>query len=142
MSFPDVKTLLPHRDPILLVDRITAFDPGKSIRTEFTVRNDMSVFAGHFPGNPVLPGVYSIEAMTQTGVCLLMADDHNQGKAPLFLGVNNARFFRPIVPGDILEMTAEIVSIRKDKPVCTLKEEVRVKGELAAACEAVVFLKS
>ena len=141
MPFPDVKMLIPHRPPILLVDRITELVPDKSISTEFYVDPELPVFAGHFPGSPVLPGVYSIEAMTQTGVCLLMTQKKNQGRTPLFLGVNNARFKKAILPGDRLDMTAEILSVREDKEIYTLKEELSVEGEPAAVCEAVVIIK-
>ena len=141
MSFPDVKTLIPHRPPILLVDRITELIPGKTIRTEFYADPGMPVFAGHFPGDPVFPGVYSIEAMTQTGACLLMSQNENRGRTPLFLGVNSARFIKAVRPGDILEMCAEILSVRKDKEIYTLKEELCVNGETAAVCEAVVIMK-
>lgn len=141
MNYPDVKTLLPHRYPILLVDEITALDPGRSIRTSFYVDPALPVFAGHFPNDPVFPGVYSIEAMTQTGVCLLMTDEKNTDKVPLFLGINEARFLKAIRPGSTLELSAEIVSFRKDKQIFTLKETAAVNGETAACCEAVVILK-
>ena len=138
---PDVKTLLPHRFPILLVDRITELAPGKRIQTVFYVDPALPVFEGHFPGNPVLPGVYSIEAMTQTGVCLLMSKEKNIGKTPLFLGVDRAKFMKAVLPGNTLEMTAEILSFREDKQIYTIKETAAVNGEPAAVCEAVVILK-
>ncbi|MCR4751206.1 MAG: 3-hydroxyacyl-ACP dehydratase FabZ [Eubacterium sp.] len=141
MSFPDVKTLLPHRFPLLLVDRITALTPGRSIQTEYYVDPKLPVFTGHFPGNPIFPGVYSIEAMTQTGVCLLLSSEENRHLTPLFLGVNNARFKETILPGDTLKITAEIQAVRRDKKIYTLKEEVFVRDRSAAVCEAVVILK-
>ena len=141
MTFPDVKTLIPHRPPILLVDRITELIPGKRIETEFYVDPALPVFSGHFPGDPVFPGVYSIEAMTQTGVCLLLFPEENRTKTPLFLGVNHARFTKPVRPGDTLNITAEILSVREDKPVYTLKEDLFTEDGRAASCEAVVFLK-
>ena len=141
MYYPDVKTLLPHRFPILLVDRITSLVPGRSIRTSFFVDPELPVFAGHFPGNPAFPGVYSIEAMTQTGSCLLLADGKNAGKTPLFLGVNAARFLKPILPCDTLEMTAEIKRVREDKQIYTLRETIMTGQAAAASCEAVIILK-
>ena len=141
MYYPDVKSLLPHRFPILLVDRITSLIPGKSICTSFFADPKLPVFAGHFPGNPVFPGVYSIEAMTQTGSCLLLTDEKNTGKTPLFLGVNAARFLKPILPGDTLEMTAEIKAVREDKQIYTLSETIMTGQTMAASCEAVIILK-
>ena len=141
MDYPDVKTLLPHRFPILLVDKILELDLGHSIKTRFFVDPNLPVFSGHFPENPVFPGVYSIESMTQTGSCLLLADPKHVGKTPLFLGVNNARFLKPVYPGVILELRAKITHIREDKQIYTLEEQALIGNEIAACCEAVVILK-
>lgn len=136
-----VKTLLPHRDPILLVDEITEVIPGESIKTRFTVPTDMEIFKGHFPGNPIFPGVYSIEALSQASACLLMFDEKNKGKLPIFLGVNKASFSKPIRPGDTIETHAKYKSAREDKLLYVMDEEAYVNGEPVAVCEAVLIMK-
>ncbi len=141
MNYPEVKTLLPQRFPILLVDEITELDPGHSISAKYYVDPKLPVFEGHFPGNPIFPGVYSIESIAQTGACLMLADEKNAGMTPIFLGINETRFLKAILPGDTLELHSEFTAVREDKKIYTLKGSASVNGETAVTSESVVILK-
>lgn len=106
----EILKLLPHRPPILLVDRIINCEPARIIETEFAVRADLPVFAGHFPETPILPGVYMIECMAQTADLLLLQMEKNRGKLPILFQVGAMRFMRPAVPGDLLQIRAELLA--------------------------------
>ncbi len=141
MKFPDVKSLLPQRYPLLLVDKITALDPGHTISAKYYVDPDLPVFEGHFPGNPIFPGVYSVESIVQTGASLLLADEKNTGLTPIFLGIDDTRFHKMILPGDTLELEAEIISAREDKKIYTLQGTAKVNGEVATTSKFTGILK-
>jgi 3-hydroxyacyl-[acyl-carrier-protein] dehydratase len=106
--------LLPHRSPFLFVDRVDEHIPGVSIRARFLVTGDEPFLAGHFPGNPIFPGVLQLEALAQAGAIAVLADERFAGKLPLFGGVEGARFRRVVRPGDelILNVELERVSAR------------------------------
>ncbi|MBT9683783.1 beta-hydroxyacyl-ACP dehydratase [Pseudoflavonifractor sp. MCC625] len=108
LTLEEIKSIIPQRPPILLVDEVSKLIPGDSIETRFYVSPDMSVFQGHFPGNPVLPGVYSVEALAQTADILLLSLERYQGMVPLFMGIDQMRFKHKILPGVHLRMTARI----------------------------------
>lgn len=103
----EIKQIIPHRDPMLLVSTVEEMVPGESIVTTFWVDPQREIFKGHFPAEPVLPGVYSVECMAQTADILLLSTERYAGKVPLFLGINNVRFLRKILPGDTLEIHAQ-----------------------------------
>jgi 3-hydroxyacyl-[acyl-carrier-protein] dehydratase len=100
--------LLPHRPPFRFVDAVDALDPGVSVRGRYRVTGDEELLTGHFPGNPVFPGVLQLEALAQTGAIAVLADDRYAGKLPLFGGVEKVRFRRLVRPGDELVMTVEL----------------------------------
>jgi len=100
--------LLPHRPPFRFVDAIDALEPGVSVRGRYRVTGDEAFLAGHFPGNPVFPGVIQLEALAQTGAIAVLADERYAGKLPLFGGVEKVRFRRLVVPGDELVTTVEL----------------------------------
>jgi 3-hydroxyacyl-[acyl-carrier-protein] dehydratase len=100
--------LLPHRPPFRFVDAVDAFEPGVSVTGRYRVTGEESFLAGHFPGNPVFPGVIQLEALAQTGAIAVLADERYAGKLPLFGGVEKVRFRRLVVPGDELVMTVEL----------------------------------
>ena len=102
---------LPHRPPFRFVDAIDLLEPGGRVVGRWRTRGDEDWFAGHFPGNPVLPGVLKLEALAQTGAVAVLADERTAGKLPLFGGVEDVRFRRIVRPGEELVMTVELERI-------------------------------
>jgi len=133
LNSQEIQKLIPHRYPFLLVDRITACEPGESASGIKCVSANEMQFLGHFPGNPIMPGVLILEAMAQVGAVCILSLPENRGKLAVFGGVKEARFRRQVVPGDVLEMTCEIV--RRMGPVGIGKATARVGGQLAATAE-------
>ena len=129
--------ILPHRYPFLLVDRVLEVDQDKRIVALKNVTINEPFFKGHFPGTPVMPGVLTIESMAQTGAILLLLErSADLGKTLVYLmGIDEAKFRRPIVPGDQMRIVAEV--IRRKSTVWKMKGEVYVGSELAA--EAVLL---
>lgn len=107
-----IKEIIPHRDPFLLIDEVLDFQPGKRARAVKHVSADEPYFAGHFPNYPVMPGVLIIEAMAQTGGIVMLSLPENRGKLALFGGIKEARFLRQVRPGDTLELECEIDRVR------------------------------
>ncbi|MEI6232544.1 MAG: 3-hydroxyacyl-ACP dehydratase FabZ [Planctomycetota bacterium] len=134
MDIEKIKTILPHRYPFLLVDRILEIDPGKRILGIKNVTSNEPFFEGHFPGNPVMPGVLILEALAQVS-CVLVLDDLNlPGCISLFTGADGVAFRRKVVPGDQLKLEGVVERIRF--PFGKVKVTATVDGELAA--EAVI----
>ncbi len=132
-----VKELIPHREPILLLDGLTVLIPGKSAVGVKYVDPDDYFLAGHFPENPIMPGVLMVEALAQTGACALMGSKDAQGKLVMFAGIDRVRFRRPVRPGDTLNLSVEIDRIRgpigRGQAVATVDGEVAVEGRLTFA---------
>ena len=114
MTSTDWVGLLPHRPPFRFVDSVAAIEPGESVSARYRVTGDEAFLAGHFPGNPVLPGVIQLEALAQAGAIALLADARYAGRLPLFGGVERVRFRRIVRPGDelALDVTLERLSGR------------------------------
>ena len=127
-----IQEILPHRDPMLLVDTVEELTPGEHIVTTFFVDPQRDIFRGHFPGEPVLPGVYTVECMAQAADVLLMADGQFPGKLPLFIGINNVRFLSKIRPGDTLRIEAAIKEAKTEKAIFTCSAQV-FDGDVFAA---------
>ncbi len=136
-----VKAVIPHRDPMLLVDSVEELEPGERISASFYVDPQREIFKGHFPGDPVLPGVYSVECMAQTADILLLSTPRYAGKVPLFLGINNVRFLQKILPGDTLEIKAVMSSERPEKAIATCSAEIRTRGALAATGDVTLAMR-
>jgi beta-hydroxyacyl-ACP dehydratase FabZ len=135
----EILRLLPHRYPFLLVDRILEMTPGpvvvgSKVKGLKNVSVNEPFFQGHFPGNPVMPGVLVLECMAQVGGCLFFAGEADPEKKLMYLsGVDKARFRRPVFPGDQLIVVAEIVHVRSK--LVRMKAEARVDGALCAEAE-------
>jgi 3-hydroxyacyl-[acyl-carrier-protein] dehydratase len=108
---PDVEdpvALLPHRPPFRFVDRVVTLEPGHAIEATYLVTGEEAFLAGHFPGNPLFPGVIQLEALAQAGAIAVLADERYAGKLPLFGGVEGVRFRRLVRPGDELRLRVEL----------------------------------
>ena len=112
MDAQEIMALLPHRYPFLLVDRILLLEPGRRAVGIKNVSLNEPVFQGHFPGQPVWPGVLILEALAQTGAVALLALPEYRGKIPYFGGIERARFRRPVLPGDQLRLEVELLKVR------------------------------
>ncbi len=104
----DPVALLPHRPPFRFVDAVDRLEPGHGIEARYRVTGEEPFLAGHFPGNPVFPGVLQLEALAQTGAIAVLSDERYTGKLPLFGGVESVRFRRLVRPGDELTLVVEL----------------------------------
>ncbi len=140
-NLEQIKQILPHREPILLVSTVEELVPGQEITTTFYVDPSMEIFKGHFPGNPVFPGVYTSEAMGQTTDILFMVDPKYAGKVPLLLGNNNFRFKKMVKPGDTLVIKGKFLSERPEKAIVSAYLEASVDGEVAVSGEVTIAMR-
>ncbi len=139
MELTDILKLLPHRYPILLVDRVLELIPGKRVVALKNVTANESFFQGHFPGYPVMPGVLIVEAMAQAGcVMMLSGIDNPENKVPFFTGIDRCKFRRPVVPGDQLRLELDV--LRQRGGLCKLQGKAMVGEELAAEAEIMAVL--
>jgi len=108
----EIMRILPHRYPMLLIDRITEFEPMKYARGYKNVSANEPMLEGHFPGNPLLPGVYMVEALAQLGGAAIMPPGDLARKVPYLAAIEKVKFKRPVVPGDRLDMEARVTKVK------------------------------
>lgn len=139
LTTEQIMEIIPHRHPFLLVDIIEQLEPGKRAVGYKCVTYNEPFFAGHFPGEPVMPGVLQIEACAQVGAVAILSMENNRGKTAYFGAVNSAKFKRKVVPGDKLRMECEI--IRQKGPVGVGRASAYVGDELAMSAELTFIVK-
>ena len=137
LNIDQIKELIPHRYPFLLVDKVIELEEGKRAVGIKNVTANEPFFQGHFPNYPIMPGVLIIEAMAQVGCVAMMSMDENKGKLGVFAGIDKVRFKKEVRPGDTLTMEVEMLSVRRNIGKATAKafvgEELACTGELLFA---------
>ena len=133
MTTQEIMEILPHRHPFLLIDTVEEVEPGVRAVAKKNVTFNEPFFAGHFPGNPVMPGVLIVEALAQTGAVAILGKDENRGKTAYFASINSAKFKRKVVPGDILTLETEIIKVKG--PIGVGKATAKVGDEIACIAE-------
>ena len=129
-----IMEIIPHRYPFLLVDRVLELEDGKRIVALKNVTFNEPFFQGHFPGNPIMPGVLVVEAMAQAGAVLLLhSRPESRGRVVYFAGIDKAKFRRPVVPGDAVRLQVEVLKLRSR--TCLMRGEAHVEGNLVAEAE-------
>ena len=140
LSNKDIMEILPHRYPFLLVDKVVDYEPGKWAEGIKCVSANEMQFLGHFPNEPVMPGVLIIEALAQVGAIAVLTEEENKGKLVFFGGIKNARFKKKVVPGDVLTMKCELIA--RKGPIGFGKAVALVDGKVAASAELTFAIES
>lgn len=143
LNINQIKEFLPHRYPLLLVDRVLDWEAGKRITTIKNVTVNEEFFNGHFPYKPVMPGVMMIEAMAQSAALLsflTMGQKPDENSVVYFLGIDGARFKRPVEPGDQLKMDVEI--LRCARGIWKYKAQASVDGQIAVEAELMCTMRN
>lgn len=130
-----IMDMIPHRYPFLLVDRITECVPGKYSKGYKNLTFNEPFFQGHFPGNPIMPGVLQTEALAQLGAGILMTMPEYKGKLVVYAGIDNCRFKRIVRPGDRLDMEVELLKVKG--PIIKAQGKVSVDGHLAMSADMI-----
>ena len=133
----EIKKIIPQREPFLMIDKVEEYVPGESAIAIKEVKEDEYYFKGHFPGNPIMPGVLIVESLAQTGAVAILSMEENKGKNALFGGIDKLRFTKQVVPGDTLRLEVKIIKkkgpIGIGEAVATVDGKIVAKGELTFA---------
>ena len=133
----EIQNIIPHRYPFLLVDRILEIEEGKKAVGIKNVTANEPFFQGHFPGNPIMPGVLIVEALAQVGAVAVLSMESNKGKLALFAGIDGVRFKKQVTPGDTLRLEAELTAFKrgigKANVAAYVGDELAVSGEMMFA---------
>ncbi len=141
LTVQQIEKLLPHRYPFLLVDRIIALEPERRVIGVKCVTMNEPFFAGHFPGHPVMPGVLILEALAQTAAIMslhTLAEEQRAGKVIYFMAIDGARFRKPVVPGDRLELHCEM--LKHKGQIMKVRGEAKVDGQVVAEGEFMAMM--
>lgn len=137
LNSTEIQKIIPHRYPFLLVDRIIEMEEGKRAVGIKNVTVNEPFFQGHFPGNPIMPGVLICEALAQVGAVAILALPENRGKIGVFAGMDNFKFKKQVTPGDTLILSAELTAFKRNigkaNVVATVDGAVAAKGEITFA---------
>lgn len=131
LNIDKIKKIIPHRYPFLLVDKVEIIVNGKSGKGVKNVTINEPFFQGHFPNEPIMPGVLIVESIAQVGAVVILSEEKFKGKTPYFAGLNKVKFKKKVVPGDVLEMDVEMIKMRSSIGIA--KGSASVNGEVA--CE-------
>ncbi|MBI6872878.1 MULTISPECIES: 3-hydroxyacyl-ACP dehydratase FabZ [Clostridium] len=138
LGVKEIQEIIPHRYPFLLIDKVTYMEPGKKVIAYKNVTMNEYFFQGHFPAEPVMPGVLIIEALAQAGAVAILSQDSFKGKIAFFGGINKAKFRKKVVPGDVLKLEVEIVKIKG--PAGIGKATAYVEDKKAAEAEIMFMI--
>lgn len=142
LTHQQVLDILPHRPPMLLIDEVTSLEPLKSIQAKLTIDPTWDIFRGHFPGSPIFPGVLSVECMAQASDIMIMTAEKYAGLTPLFASINEAKFLRGILPGDVVIATAEVAEINEAKAKIVCRAQLhKENGDLAASATVTIAMR-
>ena len=137
LDIKQIMEIIPQRAPFLMIDKVEELVPGQSCIAYKNVCMNEPHFAGHFPGNPIMPGVLIVEALAQTGAMAILSMEENKGKNALFGGIDKLRFKKQVVPGDVLKLEVHIIKqkgpIGVGGAIATVDGKVAAKGELTFA---------
>jgi 3-hydroxyacyl-[acyl-carrier-protein] dehydratase len=131
----DIMRIIPHRYPVLLIDRVIELEPGKRVVAIKNVTNNEPQFTGHFPGRPIMPGVLMVEALAQAGAVAVLSLPEYHGKLALFAGIDECRFRRTVLPGDTLRLEVTLDKLRgvfgRGRGVATVDGEIAVEATIS-----------
>lgn len=140
LNTTQIMEIIPHRQPFLLLDTVEELEPGKRALARKCVSYNETYFAGHFPKEPVMPGVLIVEAMAQAGAVAVLSMPDMKGKTAYFAGIQSAKFKRKVTPGDVLDLDVEIVKMKG--PIGIGKGSAFVDGKLVASAEIMFAIGS
>ena len=137
LDINEIMKIIPQRPPILMIDRVEEYTPGESAVAYKNVCINEPYFAGHFPNQPIMPGVLIVEALAQTGAVAILSMEENKGKNVFFGGIDKFKFKKPVIPGDVLKLEVKVIKrkgpIGVGEAIATVEDKIVAKGELTFA---------